>query len=224
MARCRFLPLIERRSEIFQITGPIARSAAMLAGHGYVVVVPEVYHEFLEPGKVLRYVTEDTQLGNKLKTDKELASYDSDSAAAVSFLQSNEHCTGAVGMAGFCLGGALAFRAALNPAVKSCACWYATDLHKGGLSTGDDSLARCAELKGRCELLMIFGRQDPHIPGEGRAKIYAALTEAEVKFQWLEVNGQHAFMRDENSYGRYDPELAMLTYQAALQLFARTLH
>lgn len=29
-------------SEIFQITGPIARSAAVLAGHGFVVAVPEV--------------------------------------------------------------------------------------------------------------------------------------------------------------------------------------
>ncbi len=35
-------------SEIFQVTGPIRRMAAMIAGHGYVVAVPEVYHE-LEP-------------------------------------------------------------------------------------------------------------------------------------------------------------------------------
>ena len=35
-------------SEIFQITPPIRRAAAMLAGHGYVVAAPEIYHE-LEP-------------------------------------------------------------------------------------------------------------------------------------------------------------------------------
>jgi carboxymethylenebutenolidase len=35
-------------SEIFQITGPIRRTAAWLAGHGYVVATPEIYHE-LEP-------------------------------------------------------------------------------------------------------------------------------------------------------------------------------
>ena len=33
-------------SEIFQVTGPIRRTAAWLAGHGFVVAVPEVYHEY----------------------------------------------------------------------------------------------------------------------------------------------------------------------------------
>jgi len=32
-------------SEIFQVTGPIRRAAAMLASHGFVVAVPEIYHE-----------------------------------------------------------------------------------------------------------------------------------------------------------------------------------
>ena len=31
-------------SEIFQITAPIRRTAALLASHGYVVAVPEIYH------------------------------------------------------------------------------------------------------------------------------------------------------------------------------------
>ena len=35
-------------TEIFQVTGPIRRAAAMLASHGFVVAVPEIYHE-LEP-------------------------------------------------------------------------------------------------------------------------------------------------------------------------------
>jgi len=29
-------------SEIYQVTGPVRRAAAMLAGHGFVVMVPEV--------------------------------------------------------------------------------------------------------------------------------------------------------------------------------------
>jgi carboxymethylenebutenolidase len=33
-------------SEIFQVTAPIRRTAALLAGHGFVVAVPEIYHEF----------------------------------------------------------------------------------------------------------------------------------------------------------------------------------
>lgn len=110
-------------SEIFQATGPIRRSAGHLAGLGYVVVVPEVYHEFLEPGHVLRYNPEDTARGNAFKTEKELASYDSDTDAAVQWLKASEHCNGKVGTAGFCLGGALAMRAALHPAISACAIW-----------------------------------------------------------------------------------------------------
>ena len=37
-------------TEIFQVTGPIRRTAAMLAGHGYIVAVPEIYHEFESRG------------------------------------------------------------------------------------------------------------------------------------------------------------------------------
>ena len=40
-------------SEIFQVTAPIHRTAVQLAGHGYVVAVPEIYHEFEAPGVVL---------------------------------------------------------------------------------------------------------------------------------------------------------------------------
>ena len=69
--------------------------------------------------------------------------------------------------------------------------------------------------------MMIWGRQDPHVPGEGRAKIYAALTAAGTHFTWHEFNGAHAFLRDEGY--RYDAELAHLTLGMAVQLFRRKL-
>jgi carboxymethylenebutenolidase len=37
-------------SEIFQVTAPIRRTAAFLAGHGFIVAVPEIYHEFPPTG------------------------------------------------------------------------------------------------------------------------------------------------------------------------------
>ena len=206
-------------SEIFQVTGPIKRSAQMFAAHGFVVIVPEVYHELLPAGTVLKYTPEDTAVGNKCKTDKSLDSYDADAAACVAYLKASPHCTGAVGVAGFCLGGGLAFRAALLPDIRAAAIWYGTDIHKEGM--GESTLKRISEIK--AELLMMWGRQDPHVPLEGRAKIHAALSAAGTNFQWLELNGQHAFMRDENSYGRYDGELALITYDLAIKMFHRTL-
>ena len=39
-------PAVILFSEIYQMTGPIARTAAFVAGNGFLVAVPEVYHEF----------------------------------------------------------------------------------------------------------------------------------------------------------------------------------
>jgi len=208
-------------SEIFQITGPIRRTAAMLAGHGFVVAVPEVYHEFLPAGTVLAYDTAGAEQGNQLKTAKTLASYDDDARAALAFLKLHPACTGKLGVMGMCLGGHLAFRAAMNSEVCAGACLYATDIHKRSLGKGmnDDSFDRMNEIKG--ELLMAWGKQDPHVPREGRALIYNAMTDAGLNFTWHEFNGQHAFIRDEGH--RYDPELALKCYGLVLELFKRKL-
>jgi carboxymethylenebutenolidase len=52
-------------SEIYQITGPIRRMAAFLAGHGYLVAAPEVYHEFEKPSAVLAYDAAGTRSGQR---------------------------------------------------------------------------------------------------------------------------------------------------------------
>jgi len=208
-------------SEIFQITGPIARTARMLAGHGYVVAMPEIYHEFEKAGEVFPYDAAGTERGNVLKTTKELASYDADSRAVLDHLAGREDCTGKLGAMGICIGGHLAYRAAMNPDVRATVCFYATDIHKHGLGKGmqDDSLQRAVDIRG--ELLMIWGRQDPHIPLEGRMAVLARLNEVGAQFTWHEVNGAHAFLRDEGA--RYDPALARQCTGLALDLFHRKL-
>jgi len=208
-------------SEIFQITGPIRRTAAMLAGHGYIVACPEIYHEFEAPGEVFPYNQAGTDRGNALKITKELASYDADARAALDHLAARPDCTGQLGAMGICIGGHLAYRAALNPDVRATVCFYATDIHKSSLGNGmnDDSLQRATEIRG--ELLMIWGRQDPHIPLEGRMAVLNRLNEVGALFSWHEVNGAHAFLRDEGA--RYDPELARQSMTLALDLFHRKL-
>ena len=208
-------------SEIFQVTHPIRRTAAMLAGHGYIVAIPEIYHEFEPVGTVLAYDQAGSDRGNVLKTTKELASFDADARAGLDYLTSRPDCTGRLGAMGICIGGHLAFRAAMNPDVLGAACFYATDIHKGGLGKGmqDDSLERAKDIKG--ELLMMWGRQDPHIPLEGRMKVLARLNEVNAKFSWHEVNAAHAFMRDEGA--RYDPELAYQLYGVVFDFLHRRL-
>jgi len=209
-------------SEIFQLTGPIRRFASFIAGHGYVVAVPEVYHELEAPGTVLAYDQAGADKGNEDKYAKELSSYDGDAKALIAYLQTMPQCNGRLGTIGICLGGHLAFRAAMNPEIRAAACFYATDVHCGTLGKGknDDSLARAGEVKG--ELLHIWGRQDPHVPLEGRMKIKARLDEVGANYQWLEVNGAHAFMRDEGY--RYDPELEYQCKGLMLSLLHRRLY
>ncbi|THJ18768.1 MAG: dienelactone hydrolase family protein [Nitrospira sp. CG24B] len=208
-------------SEIFQVTGPIRRTAAMLASHGFVVSVPEIYHELEPAGTVLAYDESGAARGNQHKITKTLSSYDGDARAALDYLKTSPYCTGKLGVVGICIGGHLAFRAAMQPDVQAAACFYATDIHKRGLGQGthDDSLDRIGKITG--ELLMIWGRQDPHIPREGRALIYNALSDAGAHFQWHEFNAAHAFMRDEGP--RYDPAAARICYDMALELFHRRL-
>jgi carboxymethylenebutenolidase len=208
-------------SEIFQMTGPIRRFATFLAGHGYLVAVPEVYHELEPAGTVLAYDQAGSDKGNYDKYAKELSAYDHDAASLLRYMAGMEQCNGRLGVVGICLGGHIAFRAAMNPEVRAAVCFYATDIHGGTLGAGkhDDSLARAGDIKG--ELLHIWGRQDPHVSLEGRRKILSRLDEVGANYQWIEVNGAHAFMRDEGY--RYDPELELLLKGMMLGVFHRKL-
>ena len=205
-------------SEIFQATGPIRRMAAALAGEGYLVAVPEVYHEFLPPGTVLAYDADGSARGNSLKTEKEIASYDEDTDVTVKFLLAHPSCSGKIASFGVCLGGHLALRAGLHAGVGAVGAFYPTDLHTGNLGLGkcDDTLERLEA--GEAALLFVFGRQDPHIPVEGRRQVHQALEDAGVDFEWHEFNAAHAFLRDEGP--RYNPALARVAMALLLRFLA----
>ena len=208
-------------SEIYQVTAPIRRLAAFFAGRGYVVAVPEVYHDYEAPGTMLAYDATGTERGNALKVAKPVAAFDADAVRTLDALAAHPACDGQLGTVGVCLGGHLAYRAALDPRVKAAALFYPTDIHSGTLGAGrsDDSLARMTEL--RAETLFVFGRQDPHVPFAGREAIRARLEAVGATYEWHEVNAQHAFLRDEGP--RYDPALFVAATGWALSLFARVL-
>lgn len=209
-------------SEIFQVTGPIFRTARLLASQGYIVAIPEIFHEFEPVGTPLPYTPEGTDKGNRYKIEKQLAAYDHDARIVLDHLKSLSDCTGRLGSIGICIGGHLSFRCAMNENVLAAVCFYATDIHKRSLGQGmkDNSLDRIPEIKG--ELLMIFGKQDPHVPQAGRDLIYRSLTDAGTNFTWHEFNAEHAFIRDEGH--RYNPSLAQICYAMSLELFQRKLY
>lgn len=205
------------------VTGPVARFARQIAGHGYVAAAPSSYHEFTGP-EPLAYDGPGTDKGNAWKVEKKLSAYDEDSTLTIDHLLSLETCNGRIGATGMCLGGHLAYRCALDKRVRAAVCYFATDIHSHSLGQGksDDSLQRAKDIKG--ELVMIFGKRDNHVPPEGRDLIRKTLHEAGVTFSFYEVAwAQHAFIRDELSKGRYDPAIAGICFQMLLELFGRTL-
>ncbi|MEQ1861805.1 MAG: dienelactone hydrolase family protein [Chthoniobacteraceae bacterium] len=215
-------------SEIFQVTGPIRRTAALLAGHGFVVAVPEIFHEFEPAGTALAYDGAGADRGNWCKVNKPIAHYDADARAVIDFLLSHPQCTGKLGSMGICIGGHLSFRCCFEPEILAGVSFYPTDIHKLdahprvlGSGASDDSLerARRGDIKG--ELLMIYGRQDPHVPFEGRNQVREALETSGTNYQWLEFNAVHAFLRDEGP--RYNPALAQHCYALVIELFKRKL-
>jgi carboxymethylenebutenolidase len=209
-------------SEIFQVTGPIRRMAAALAGEGYLVAVPEVYHEFEPLGCVLAYDQAGSDRGNELKYTKELASYDEDVDVLVKWLQGHESCTGKIASHGVCLGGHLSLRAGFHDGISAVACFYPTDVHSATLGAGknDDTLKRIAELD--AQMLFVWGRQDPHIPQAGRESIHARLEETGRAFEWHEFNAAHAFLRDEGP--RYNPALARVCMAILLRFLGECLN
>ena len=64
---------------------------------------------------------------------------------------------------------------------------------QGSLGAGmnDNSLARATDLaKKGTEMMFVWGKQDPHVPMEGRQKVYNRMAETGVDFTWFEFNGQ----------------------------------
>ncbi len=227
LMRCRMMDTLPQRdrpalvlySEIFQLTGPVLRLARFYAGHGYRVYVPEVYWRRLPIGTVLGYDDAGRDLGNSLKPLTPMADYDLGLAAILEHARNDG--LDRFGAIGYCLGGHLSFRAALSPEISASVCFYGTDLHGASLGPAGqcDTLARCSEIQG--SMLMIWGRQDPHIPLEGRRTVQAALEAAGTDYEWHEFNASHAFGRDEGE--RHDPEISRSSHGLALDFLARHL-
>ncbi|KAL0483169.1 carboxymethylenebutenolidase [Acrasis kona] len=210
-------------TEIYQVTGPVERFCRKIASEGHVVACPESYHEFEPIGTVIPYDNEGTDRGNKYKIQKELSAYDEDAKLTLDVLAQHSKCNGRLAATGMCLGGHLAFRCAFDKRVEAAVCYFATDIHSETLGKGkkSDSLVRCKEITG--ELLMIFGKQDTHIPTDGRQLIYNTLTKDNVIFSWCEYQAQHAFIRDESSKDRYDAALSRVCFESMMELFKRTI-
>lgn len=190
-------------SDIYQLGRPITLLADRLAGYGYVVAAPEIFHRLETIGTVIEPSDLGRLRGNDNARRTAIAAYDADIRAGLDWLQGHPQVApDQIGTMGFCIGGHLAFRGALQPEVKGAACCYPTGIHSGKLGRGTaDTIARVSEIQG--QILTIFGTLDPHVPPAGRDTILQALNQAGTQHQTLLYEANHTFMRDDGY--RFDP-------------------
>jgi carboxymethylenebutenolidase len=211
-------PAILCYSDIFQLTGPMLRACVRLAGYGYVAAAPEIYHRIEPPGTAISFDDAGRTRGLDNALETPVADFDASCRSALDRLSIHPKVEpGKLGAMGFCIGGHLAFRAALQPDVRATVCFYGTGIHNGKLGKDADagSLAQASQIRG--ELLMIFGANDPHVPSEGRDTVERGLRAARVKHRIQLYPSEHAFMRDEGP--RYDPECTDLAFADMIQVF-----
>jgi carboxymethylenebutenolidase len=213
-------PAVLFYTDIFQLTESSLRWAVRLAGYGFLVAVPEIYHRIEPAGTVLGFDDEGKQRGQADAEATTVADFDEDVRAALDYLEADNRAA-ALGAAGHCTGGHLAFRAAFDRRVRATACWYPTGLHDGALGSDADagSLARAGEIQGR--LLLIWGTRDPHTPSSGRDTVRAGLEGAGTSFDWSEYDAEHAFGRDVGE--RYDSEATDGAFRETVALFRASL-
>lgn len=209
-------------SDIFQLTDATLRSCARIASYGFVVAVPEIYHRIEPAGTALAFDDAGRDRGLADAVNTPVADFDEDCRATLDFLSTHPRvAAGQLGVAGWCIGGHLAFRGALQPDVRATVCFYATGVDSGKLGKDADagSLARAGEISG--ELMMVWGSGDPHIPAPARRTIRAALDEAGVRCVYHEFPAEHAFMRDIGP--RFDAEITDEAHAVAVAHFRRYL-
>lgn len=209
-------------SDIYQLGDPITRLADRLAGYGYVVAAPEIFHRREPIGAVIQPDATGRLRGNHNARTTPTAAFDADAAAVLHWLSDQAVVDGArLGALGFCIGGHLAFRAALRPQVRATVCIYPTGLQDGVLGSDQaDSLQRAAEIQGA--LLTIFGSLDPHVPEPAREAILAELAAVPgLRQTTCLYTANHTFMRDDGE--RWDPQCSDQAWGEVMAFLQREL-
>ncbi|WP_066382651.1 MULTISPECIES: dienelactone hydrolase family protein [unclassified Anabaena] len=189
-------------SDIYQLGGAMIRLVNYLAGFGYVVAAPEIFHRLEPIGLVIEPDDLGRMRGNDHARRTAIAEYDADCRAMIDFLKADTSVdANKIGTLGFCIGGHLSFRAAFAQEIKASVCCYPTGIPSGKLGKGiADTIHRVSEVNG--EMLLVLGTLDPHIPENDRHTLITALEDAKIPHSVHLYEAEHTFMRDDGY--RYD--------------------
>lgn len=188
--------------EIFGVNHHIRHVCDRLAAEGYIAVAPSIFDR-VEPGFTSGYSPEEVAVARKFVANPDWEAMLRDTQAAIDSVQA----AGPVGIIGFCLGGSIAYVAALRlSGLKAAVGYY------GG------AIARFVDEPLKVPVQLHFGEKDAGIPLSDVETIKAKRPEVEI---FVYPGAQHGFSCDERA--SYDKTSADLAWPRAMAFFGKHL-
>ncbi len=198
--------------EIFGVGSYIRRATERLAELGYVALAPDLYRR-IAPGLELGHDPDGLKQAMEAMQRLDHQGAVEDSVAALEALRERPEVGGRpVGVLGFCLGGGLAYEAAVASDPALAVCYYG--------STIPDRLDQADRIE--CPVLFHFGAEDDYIPLEAAERVCAV---AEQREDWechIQSDGGHAF-DNHDSPMFHRPEPAARAWEITQVFLARNL-
>ncbi len=197
--------------EIFGLDDYLRSVAAGLAATGYVVAVPELFWR-TAPGWSSTHDEAGVAASMAVAGAFDPALGLADVLATVAHLRSLPSVTGGVGVLGFCLGGSLAFAAAVEGEPDVAVSFYGSTV-----AAEIDGLSRVG-----CPIQFHFGGQDPYIPRSDVAVVEAAVAAHPGAEIHVQEEAGHAFHNNVAPMFHH-PEAAARAWELTTEFLRRTL-
>lgn len=201
----------------------LVEMAARLAGHGYVVLLPDMYYRFgryapLVPSELFKGDFRAVVGPMMETTDNHKAA--EDTAAFIAWLDGRADVAGPkIGTVGFCMGGGMALTAAGFYPERVAA---AASFHGGRLATELPVSPHLLAPKIEAELYIAAADNDQTYPPDMAGRLEQALRDAGVSFVAETYHGAaHGWMKPD--FPVYDEAAAERGWREMLALFDRTL-
>lgn len=188
--------------EVFGVNAHIRSVVDGYAKDGFLAVAPALFDR-VERGVELSYEGEDMQKAMRIRKHLNTDDMLRDTAAAIDYARGASGKK--TGIIGYCLGGSIAWLAAIRFKVDAAVGYY------GGM------IAQHAQEQPHCPVMLHFGSKDQHIPAETIEKIRQAHPEVPIYL----YDAGHGFNCDSRS--AYDAPSAKLARERSFEFLKKNL-
>ena len=211
--------------DVFGIRPALTAIAERLAGHGYVVLVPDLFWRAgaygpLVPAAVMGDEALKRDLFGRLRAATDTERADRDTSACIAFLAGLAQIrTGPVGVVGYCMGGGIALRAAALLPDRVAA---AAAFHPGRLATDAPDSPHLLADRIRARVLVAGADADPSFPAEEVDRLRAAFDAAGIVNRvTIYAGARHGYVPADTP--AHDHDAAERHWVELLALFEETL-